>query len=77
MKEAELKKMEDVFNKVKQEEPLDNIETFFIPDNDIFDGDDISEADRQFIMDLVNCISYCWHKKVCWRYAGIANGNFR
>ena len=50
MKEAELKKLEGFFDEIKQEKPLDNIETFFIPDNDIFDSDDISAADWRFIM---------------------------
>ena len=56
-KEAEPKKLQDVFDEVKNEESLENIETFFIPDNDIFDSDDISEAYREFIMDL-NQLSY-------------------
>ena len=55
MKEAELKIVLDRFDEVKQEEPLDNIETFFIPDNGIFDGNDISDADRRFIMDRFYC----------------------
>ena len=50
LKEAELKKFEGFFDEIKQEKPLDNIETFFIPDNDIFDSDDISAADWRFIM---------------------------
>ena len=33
LKEAELKKVLDAFDKVNQEEPLDDIETFFISDN--------------------------------------------
>ena len=44
----------DVFDKVKQEEPLKDIENFFINDNDIFDNDEISEGDRRFIMDLID-----------------------
>ena len=44
----------DVFDKVKQEKPLKDIENFFINDNDIFDNDEISEGDRRFIMDLID-----------------------
>ena len=44
--------MQDVFDEVKQKEPLRDIEKFFIDDNDIFDSNEISEADRQFIMNL-------------------------
>ena len=44
--------MRDVFDEVKQKEPLRDIENFFIDDNDIFDSNEISEADRQFIMNL-------------------------
>ena len=51
-KEAELKRLLDVFDEVKK--PLDDIETFLIPDNDVFDSDDISGANRGFIMDLIN-----------------------
>ena len=37
---------------------MDDIETFFIPDNDIFDSDDNSEANRRFIMDLIDGTSF-------------------
>ena len=47
-----------MFNEVKKEKPLNDIETFFIHDNDIFNGDDISEANRRFIMDLVDGTSF-------------------
>lgn len=50
MKEAELKKLQGIFDEIKQEKPLENIETFFILDNDIFYSDDISAADWRFIM---------------------------
>lgn len=46
--------MQDVFDEVKKEEPLYDIETFFMRDNDISDSDDISDADREAIMDLIN-----------------------
>ena len=53
-KEAEIKRVQDVFDEVKHEKPLRDIENFFIDDNDIFDSDEISEADRWLIMDLIN-----------------------
>ena len=46
--------MQDAFDEVKQEEPLKDIENFFIDDNDIFDSNEISEADKRFIMDHIN-----------------------
>ena len=42
-KEAEIKRLQDVFDEVKQ---LRDIENFFIDYNDIFDSDEISEAGR-------------------------------
>ena len=45
--------MRDVFDEVKQEEPLRDIKNVFIDDNDAFDSHEISEADRRFIMDLI------------------------
>ena len=46
--------MQGIFDEVKQEELLSDIENFFIDDNDIFNSDKISEADRGFIMDLID-----------------------
>ena len=37
----------------KEEEPL-NVENFFIDDNHIFEDEEISNADRTFIIDLIN-----------------------
>ena len=51
---AELKKLQDVFDKVQKGEPLENIETFYMPNNDIFNKDDISETHSDLIMDLIN-----------------------
>ena len=53
-KEVQIKRAQNFFEEVKQEEPLRDIENFFIDDNDIFDSDEISEADRQFIIDLTD-----------------------
>ena len=50
--EAEIKKIQDIFDKVKEEEPLKDIEDFFINDNYIFDHDEISGSNRKFIMSL-------------------------
>ena len=40
-------------DEVKEEEPL-NVENLFIDDNYIFDSEEISNADREFIIDLIN-----------------------
>ena len=53
-KEAKIKRAEDVFDKVKLDEPLSDIENFFVDDSDISSSDEISEADRQFVMELIN-----------------------
>ena len=50
-RESGIKKVQDIFDKVKEEEPL-NVENFFIDDNDIFDSEKICNADREFIIDL-------------------------
>ena len=52
-KEPDLKKVQDVFDKVKEEEPI-NVDNFFIDDNDIFDSEEVFNADREFIIDLIN-----------------------
>ena len=52
-RESDIKKVQDIFDEVKEEEPL-NVENFFIDDNDIFDSEEISNADREFIIDLIN-----------------------
>ena len=53
-KKVQIKRVQNVFEEVKQEEPLRDIENFFVDDNDIFDSDEISEAYRQFIIDLTD-----------------------
>ena len=62
-KEAEIKKIEDVFDKVKKEEHLKDIQNFFIDDNDIFDHDEISESDRQSIMDFIDQTNFIVNTK--------------
>ena len=52
-REYDIKKIQDVFDEVKEEEPL-NFENFFIGDNDIFDSEEISNADMEFIIVLIN-----------------------
>ena len=52
-RESDIKKVLDVSDEVKEEEPL-NAENFFIDDNDIFDSKEISNADREFNIDLIN-----------------------
>ena len=45
-------KVQDVFEEVKREEPI-NVENFFIDDNDVFESEGISNADREFIIDFI------------------------
>ena len=45
--------MQDVFDEIKQEETLRDIENFFIDDNDIFPSVEISEADRYLLWTLL------------------------
>ena len=61
--EAETKRVQDDFDEVIEEEPLRDIENFFIDDNDIFDSDEIFEADRQFIMDLIDRTTFIGDEK--------------
>ena len=51
--ESTIKKLQDVFQEVKEEKSI-NVESFFIDGNDIFDSEEISKADREFIIDLIN-----------------------
>ena len=50
---SDIERIQDIFDRVKEEEPL-NVENFFINDNDIFDSEEISNANRKFIIDLIN-----------------------
>ena len=54
--------MQDVFEEVKEEEPI-NAEIFFTDDNDIFDSEEISNADREFIIDLINRTNFIANPK--------------
>ena len=56
LRESDIKKFQYVFEEVKEEELLD-VENFFIDDNDIFESEEISNADREFIIDLINRIN--------------------
>ena len=56
-REYDIKKVQDVFDEVKEEEPL-NFENFFIGDNDIFDSEEISNADMEFIIVLINWTNF-------------------
>ena len=51
-KESDIKKVQDIFDEVKKEEPL-NVEIVFT-DHNIFDSEKISNVDREFIIDLIN-----------------------
>ena len=52
-RESDIKTVQDVFDEVKEEEPL-NVENFFIDDNDIFDSEEISNTYREYITDFIN-----------------------
>ena len=52
-RESDIQKIQDVFDEVKEEEPL-NVENFFSDDNDIFNSEEIYYADREFIIDHTN-----------------------
>ena len=56
-RESDIKKVQDAFDEVKEEEPL-NVKNFFIGDNDIFENEEISNADREFITDLIDRINF-------------------
>ena len=51
-RESDIKKVQDIFDEVKKEEPL-NVEIVFTDDN-IFNSEKISNVDREFIIDLIN-----------------------
>ena len=61
-RESDIKEVQDVFGEVKEEEPL-NVENFFIGDNDIFDSEGIANADREFIIDLINRSNFIANSK--------------
>ena len=56
-RESDIKNVQDAFDEVKEEEPL-NVENFFIVDNDIFENEEISNADTEFITDLIDRINF-------------------
>ena len=57
-RESGIKKVQDVFDEVKEEEESLNVENFFIDDNDIFDSEEISNTDRELVTDLINRINF-------------------
>ena len=58
----DIKKVQDVFEEVKKEKPM-NVENFFIDDNDIFDSEEISNVDGEFIIDLINGTNFIVNTK--------------
>ena len=52
-KESDIKKIQGIFDEVKEEEPID-VENVFFNGNDIFDSEEIYNADREFLIDLIN-----------------------
>ena len=61
-KNLDVKKVQDVFDEVKEEKPI-NVENFFIDDKDIFDSEEVSNADREFIIDLINRTNFIANPK--------------
>ena len=61
-RESDIKKVQDVFDEVKEEKPLD-VENFFMDDNDIFDNEEISNTNREFIIDLINRTNFTGNAK--------------
>ena len=51
-RESGIKKVQDVSDEVREEEPL-NAENFFIDGNDISDNEEISNADRELLLILL------------------------
>ena len=62
LRESDIKKVHDVLDEVKEEEPL-NVENFFIDDNDIFNSEEIYNADREFIIDHINRTNFIANAK--------------
>ena len=61
-RESDIIKVQDVFDRVKEEEPL-NVENFFIDGNDIFDSEEIYNGNREFIIDLINRTNFIAYAK--------------
>ena len=57
LKESGIKKVKDAFDEVKEEKPI-NVENLFSDGNDIFDTEEISNADREFIIELINITNF-------------------
>ena len=53
IRESDIKKVQEGLDNFREEEPL-NVENFFIDNNDVFGSKEISNADREFIIDVVN-----------------------
>ena len=53
-KDVEIKKIQDVFDEVKDKKKIVEPDIFFIDDMDIFDQENVSETDRKPIMDLID-----------------------
>ena len=61
-REPDINKVQNIFDEVKEEERL-NVENFFIDDNDSFNSEEISNADREFIIDLNNRTNFIANAK--------------
>ena len=59
--------MQDIFDEVKEEEPLKDIENFFIYDNDTFDHDQISKMIGNILWALLIEILLLLIQKSLWK----------
>ena len=60
--EPDMKNVQDIFDEVKEEEPL-NVGNLFIDEQDIFDSEEISNTDWEFIIDLINRTNFIANAK--------------
>ena len=75
MKDYEIKKIQDVFDEVKDEPKMIESDGFCIHKTDIFDQENQSEKDRNFIMDLIDRTNFIADGKKRSRRKGCRNGN--
>ena len=62
LREPDIKKVQGAFDDVRKEEPL-NLENFYIGNSNIFGSEEISNADREFIIDLINKTNFIVNAK--------------
>ena len=62
-KESDIKKAQGVFDEVIEEKRI-NVGNFFIDYNDIFGSGEITNANREFIIDLINRTNFIADAKI-------------